>query len=92
MQIKKINIYNHNMPNSVIFTLPKDFIQTINHKSVVITEIKDEINIREAMLCDVRSLKVMPNNQVTYTTYRDKEKIIGEYQYEIEGDTLILYR
>ena len=80
------------MPNSVAFYLPKDFVEMLKNKRVVIAEIKDEINIREAIIDDTKTIKVKSNNQVTYTTFKDKEKIMGEYEYEIKGDTLILYR
>lgn len=80
------------MPNSVIFYLPKVFVELIKNKNVVIKEIGNEIIIREAIIDDVRTIKVTSSSRVTYTTFRDKERIIGEYEYEIKGDLLILYR
>ncbi len=81
------------MPNSVIFYLPKVFVELIKNKNVVIKEIGNEIIIREAIIDDVRTIKVNSSSRrVTYTTFRDKERNIGEYEYEIKGDLLILYR
>jgi hypothetical protein len=91
-KVMKINITNHNMPNSVAFYLPKCFVETLINKNVVIIEVNGEINIREAIIDDKNTIKVKSNNQVTYTTFKDKENIMGEYEFEINNGILILYR
>jgi hypothetical protein len=92
MPKNKITITSHAMPNSVYFSLPQCFIKLLKNKRVVITRNGTEINVKEAQFCDYRALSIRHNNQVTYTVFRDKEEVIGEYDYEIDGEVLILYR
>lgn len=80
------------MPNSVMFNLPKTFVDMLKNKNVVITEVYGEIIIKEAIIDDVKIFKLSKCNQVTYTTLNGKETIIGDYEYEIENGCLILYR
>jgi len=88
----KIKIRNCDMPNSVYFCLPQCFVDLILNKYVVIKSKNKEIIIKEATIDDSRVLKIMPNNRVNYTVFKDREEIIGEFNYEIEGESLILFR
>lgn len=87
-----VKIYNHESANSVTIFLPQCFVDTLKVKQVVVTEIDKEIRIREAIIDDVRTIKVQADNHINCGMRGDKSEIIGEYEYEIDGDYLVLYR
>lgn len=87
----KVKIIEHNMRNSVNIILPKDVRNKISASRVFIKEVKDELWIREALQMDENTLSIIQDYHITYTS-KNAKKFIGEFEYEIEKDFIILYR
>lgn len=87
----KAKVSDHNMPNSVFICLSKTIREIINGREVVCKEVNDEIWIREASLLDERRLTINKTNCITYTSPNAKD-LIGEYNYSVDGDFIILFK
>lgn len=88
---EKAKVSNHNRPNSVFICLSKNIREIINGYEVVCKEVNSEIWIREASLLDERRLTINKKNCITYTSPNTKD-LIGEYNYSVEGDFIILFK
>jgi len=76
------------MPNTVNVMLP---IGLIKAKTIVISKTTDGIKIREATIMDNKTLKRRKEGHVSFSCFEAKE-LIGEYDFEIDGDYLYLTR
>lgn len=76
------------MPNTVNVMLP---IGLMNSRTIVVSKITDGIKIREATIIDNRTLTIRRGGHFSFTC-NDAKELIGEYDFEIEGDYLYLTR
>ncbi len=86
-----VKIYDHNELNSVVIKLPRQAREHIEGCEIVVDQINNELHIREAIMMDNKRLKIQRDNKFTFTGIAAKE-LIGEYEFEIEGDYIILYK
>ena len=85
---KIVNTYDHGY--CIRFYLPKEFVETLNNNSVVIEDHSNCLFIREAMIDDYKSYKIGKKRIVTYAPFNGIHDFIGEFLYEIKGETLVL--
>lgn len=88
-----LTVHDHNQPNSIQISLPKDVRAILKRDEVVIVEQNNELHIREAMIDDIKTLKINTSNCIIFSSESAKN-FIGKCNWEFDesSESIVVYK
>ena len=91
LKMNEISITDHTKPRSITIYFPKNVVNIIGKREVVIKEDGESLMIREALIMDNKTFKINKEGSLSYTSTYAKE-YIGRWSVEESEGWLYLFK